>query len=546
MKPPFLQNQFIFGNERSNVAVCSRWTTRERMKEMMEKDIPAIMEHVAFVANLYSPQRGLDVIVRNLIACPWIDTIIMTGKDLSGVTKEVNALFGGRLHSIGVDSHQDRTEPIETNELVRDGITWTIPGTRLRIGADVPLEEIEKVRDRVTVIEENTVEDVGDAVFQNSRDCIAVEGPLYPPKILKPDLMPGPYSVHPIRAKTIADGYVELLYQILTFGKKVHTHYDQDTLELMDLIVVITEEPGRFEGELHPSMPFDKAHLRDYLIRFMSKEKVPDVSYTYGNLMQEYFGANQIEKVIMRLVADPNSRAAVISLWDPTEKSKSNPCLNHLWFRIMDRKLFLTATIRSNDMFFGWPENAYALRSMQEYVRGAILSQMGHVMDDPEALGLGDLIIMSQSAHIYEDCWAPAKDIVAAHRKPGIWFDEKGQWIIEPRADRQINMELCDPDGLSILELIGTPVQVMKEIRDRRLVSDVGHALWLGMQIGKEVNKVIIGNEPPPRLKDLEALWSHTPGDVKAYARQKVHLERLKEKKDEEEHPGEETDETGA
>jgi len=89
MKPPFLQNQFIFGNERSNVAVCSRWTTRERMKEMMEKDIPAIMERVAFVANLYSPQRGLDVIVRNLIACPWIDTIVLTGKDLSGVTKEV-------------------------------------------------------------------------------------------------------------------------------------------------------------------------------------------------------------------------------------------------------------------------------------------------------------------------------------------------------------------------------------------------------------------------------------------------------------------------
>jgi thymidylate synthase len=189
-------------------------------------------------------------------------------------------------------------------------------------------------------------------------------------------------------------------------------------------------------------------------------------------------------------------------------------------------------------MFVGWPENAYALRYLQEYVRGAILAQNGHVMDDPEALGLGDLVIISQSAHIYEDCWASAKNTVASHRGPEIWFDEKGQWIIEPRADGKVDMELCDPNGLSVLKLAGTPIRVMKEIRDRRLISDVGHALWLGLQIGI--------NGMHSRLSDLEALWHHVPGDVKANARQKVHLEKLKEKKDEEENRGEETDEAGA
>jgi hypothetical protein len=108
-------------------------------------------------------------------------------------------------------------------------------------------------------------------------------------------------------------------------------------------------------------------------------------------------------------------------------------------------------------------------------------------MDDKDELSLGDLVIVSQSAHIYEDCWEPAMEIVKAHRKPAIWHDEKGQWIMEfpVRGSDEIEMALCDPNGLVILELKGTPEQLVREIRDRRLVSDVGHALWLGMQVGR-------------------------------------------------------------
>lgn len=99
----------------------------------------------------------------------------------------------------------------------------------------------------------------------------------------------------------------------------------------------------------------------------------PERIRNYGNVggIGCNLGVDQLLYVYDKLKADPETRQAVISLWNPEEdcylnglrgftddnrgllKSKDFPCSNHLVFLIRNGKLDLTFTIRSNDMIFG-------------------------------------------------------------------------------------------------------------------------------------------------------------------------------------------------
>jgi len=61
-----------------------------------------------------------------------------------------------------------------------------------------------------------------------------------------------------------------------------------------------------------------------------------------------------------------------MSLWDVQDHRKQSPCLNHIWVRVVNNELSLTATFRSNDMFSAWPANAMGLRALQQYILDAI------------------------------------------------------------------------------------------------------------------------------------------------------------------------------
>ena len=91
----------------------------------------------------------------------------------------------------------------------------------------------------------------------------------------------------------------------------------------------------------------------------------------------------------------PNSRRAVISLWDPVADSslsnRENPGLMLIDFKMRREKLNLTAVIRSNDVFFGWPANFYQLFVLQDYVKKALNCDFGNIT------------VFSTSAHIFDD-----------------------------------------------------------------------------------------------------------------------------------------------
>jgi len=93
---------------------------------------------------------------------------------------------------------------------------------------------------------------------------------------------------------------------------------------------------------------------------------------------------DQIAEVVMKLKADPFTRQAVISLWNPAQDwvdgSKDYPCNNWLHFMIRDGKLHLNVAVRSNDIMYGFSHVDFfcwsALQEMIAYWVGAEIGRM--------------------------------------------------------------------------------------------------------------------------------------------------------------------------
>ena len=136
----------------------------------------------------------------------------------------------------------------------------------------------------------------------------------------------------------------------------------------------------------------------DEISKIMLTDKLESgYSYSLGARIFNFQGKiNQLNDFIIPLLKNtPNSRRAVVSLWDPVADSslsnRENPGLMLIDFKMRREKLNLTAVIRSNDVFFGWPANFYQLFVLQEYVKKALNCDFGNIT------------VFSTSAHIFAD-----------------------------------------------------------------------------------------------------------------------------------------------
>ncbi len=93
----------------------------------------------------------------------------------------------------------------------------------------------------------------------------------------------------------------------------------------------------------------------------------------YGYRWRHYWGTDQIEEVVQLLIDKPETRRAVICMWDPLKdlnmKSRDIPCNDVIFFR--RRRVFLDMTVscRSNDVIWGaYGANAVHLSFLQEYI----------------------------------------------------------------------------------------------------------------------------------------------------------------------------------
>lgn len=115
----------------------------------------------------------------------------------------------------------------------------------------------------------------------------------------------------------------------------------------------------------------------------------------YGYRMRTQFGFDQIEAAVNALRTDPDSRQAVLCIWDPMNdwvRTNDKPCNTQVLLKIRDGKLRMTVCNRSNDVVLGaYGANVVQFSTLLVYLAGRI------------GVGVGTYTQVSDSFHVYED-----------------------------------------------------------------------------------------------------------------------------------------------
>jgi len=82
---------------------------------------------------------------------------------------------------------------------------------------------------------------------------------------------------------------------------------------------------------------------------------------------------HQLDKVIAKLKHDPDTRQAVITIYDGKESINyhfDTPCTTAIQFSVVNNRLEMCITMRSNDLWFGFCNDQYCFSELQKLVSG--------------------------------------------------------------------------------------------------------------------------------------------------------------------------------
>lgn len=417
---------------------------------------PEVASRVAAIGPLRT-RRGVDILVRNLLANPDIRVLVLDGKDLTPnqeVYRTIGALFDVVLFDEDARDHERAL---------------------LSLGEDIR-ELFERVlRKQVLLLVRAHFPD--DVLFGPLNlafiPTVPREGGIvrHPPPTPVPRLGPLPLGDpgQRIVADTLEETWTGALREILRFGVDLPSQYG-DTREVRCLVTVIRDPVRSVEDFAENILPCTREMLEDYARRYTDHVPPAGAPYSYGSRLRETL--DQIQGLERALAKDPGSRALFLTPWYPDDllAVSGQPCLVGLWFRVESGALHGTLVFRSHDLYGAWPLNlGGACIWLRELARA-------------QHLEVGTLTCLSGSAHLY------ARDFVAAESAAGArsraWrLDPRSTWVIS-RVSNGLRAEAMTQkeETLLVLDAKDTTA-LLSKIRESGLVTDVGHALWLGAEV---------------------------------------------------------------
>jgi thymidylate synthase len=470
-KPLYKPNQLLYGT--GQTAVVTGWTLKQAIAKKLHP------HEYAAIGQLYSPTRGISFLIRNLLANPHVRFLVV----LNATKEDKNSGAGTCL----LDFFRDGFEK-GYSDTGRE--TWVIRSKITGyIDIEIAAEALEKLRKAIAYQEASSIHEAVSYVQTYAAKDIEPWGiPLeFPITQVEPTVLPGVRYGHRIEGKTIAETWVKIIHRIKTTGTIRPTGYDGQWQELIDLMAIVTDEPEDFYFPEPNFLPCSKNFIQEYVSQILDDAPHQEgVKYTYGQRLRSHFGRDQIEQVIQKLIKDIDSARAVMSLWDVEdhEDNSSPPCLNHIWVRVIENELALTATFRSNDMFSAWAANAMGLRALQQHIRNEIANHSDY------NLQMGPLITISQSAHIYSDCWENAEQVIQT-QYPKIcqkrdYKDPSGSFVINIQNNQIIVEHMTPGSGEVVNCYVGkSATQLYKQIAAACPALQVEHAMYLGTELQK-------------------------------------------------------------
>lgn len=112
----------------------------------------------------------------------------------------------------------------------------------------------------------------------------------------------------------------------------------------------------------------------------------------YGPRLRSWAGRiDQLNKVRELLTEDPSSRRAVIQIYDPSSVSSQDldiPCTIGYRFMIRNKRLQLFVTMRSQDLWLGFPYDIFSNTVIQELMASWLNVSLGHYYHCVDSLHL--------------------------------------------------------------------------------------------------------------------------------------------------------------
>jgi thymidylate synthase len=478
-------NQLIYGN--GQTAVITGWTVKQAIVKHLQPSDYAV------IGQLYSPTRGINLLIRNLLFNPHVRFLVI----LNATKEDKNAGASQCLLDFFRNGVEESLSDTGRKSWV---IRSHIPGY---IDIDIDINALERLRDSVEIQDATSISDAVEKIkYYAQKETVEPWGDAleFPMSTVEPTVLPGSRYGHRIEGKTIAETWVKIIHRIKTTGTIRPTGYDGKWQELIDLMAVVTDEPADFYFPEPNYLPIDRSFLEEYISQILDDAPNREgVKYTYGQRLRSWFGRDQIDQVIQKLIREIDAASAVMTLWDVKDHEKGgSPCLNHIWLRVVDNELSLTATLRSNDMFAAWPANAMGLRALQKHIRDEIAKRSEY------DLKMGPLITLSQSAHIYDDTWSNSEQLIqeqySAICKKLDYYDPAGNFLIEIAEEKIIVTHTTPGSG----EIVGcysgkNPLKLIKEICAVLPAIRPDHAGYLGIELQKAANCIKLNK---PYLQD--------------------------------------------
>lgn len=260
-----------------------------------------------------------------------------------------------------------------------------------------------------------------------------------------------------MQATYIDAEWLRLLSLVIEFGDKVAPR-GQETHEILglqsriDMRYPILQVNSRKLGRKFQAA--EAAWILDGDNRVASIEPYSKEIAKFSDDGKFYFGAygpkirEQLPYIIKMLREDPSTRQAVINIWrESPMQSKDIPCTLSVQFLIRDSKLHCINTMRSSDLWLGWPYDVFNFSMLSAYII-LTLRDIGSW-----ELGLGELILTAGSGHLYERNYEDALGIITE------WDPSNPPKEFEPlelfdNADHMVDVLWELAEGKGSLELI--------------------------------------------------------------------------------------------
>jgi len=252
-----------------------------------------------------------------------------------------------------------------------------------------------------------------------------------------------------INIKDGVNGYVDLVKHVLEHGKEVAPR-GQKTREIEDAVIRIEDVynvlPLNVNRGTVPGIGAVEA------CQLLSGTSFPDLVIAVGpqfaNFAEDnglFHGAygprtnGQYEVIIDRLMQDPDSRQAVVTIWNPQydlqPAKRDYPCTVLHQFRIRDGKLNMSVYMRSNDVWLGAAYDFFQFTRVQI----AMASVLG--------VEPGTYTHHVGSLHIYEQHYEAAKKLTYTDKKVEVpyftgrtWGEVKSSAVLAMQATTSQNI----------------------------------------------------------------------------------------------------------